>query len=166
MYEALFSTYVSFISVGVDDNITRVSAKGFLLDASSLKRYRQRMRLTNENPRPSIPRQVRHDRHIQTSFTDHERRARDAFEQHPSGPELPTVSFEICFVWGPVPFNFFMFQFFTLWLEFNDRSIFVNIDIGTERCLYIRHVVCNCTRYVSQFHHVGPVHERPASPLL
>ena len=99
--------------MGVDNNISRVSAKGVLLDdASSLKRYRQRMRLTNENPRPSIPRQVRHDRHTQTSFTDHERRARDAFEQHPPGRELPTVSFEICVVWGSVPFNFFMFQFF------------------------------------------------------
>ena len=36
------------------------------------------------------------------SFTDHERRARDAFQQHTPGRELPTVSFEICVPVGAV----------------------------------------------------------------
>ena len=49
MYEALFCTYVSFVSVGVDNYISQVSAKGFFPDdASSVKRYRQRMRLTTK----------------------------------------------------------------------------------------------------------------------
>ena len=156
----------------------------------------------NENPRPSIPRQGRHDRRTQTSFTNHERRARDAFQQQPRWRELPTVRalkyascgarclsiFHVsvfhstrttwiaavnntstqpglaeytnhflhpccrrfmpmrlgravkmcsdvavlCAAVSSMFFLLFHFHFFTLWLEFNDRSIF---DISTRTLL-------------------------------
>ena len=38
-------------------------------------------------------------------------------------------------------FMFFMFYFITIRLECNDRSILILVH---ERCLYLRHVVCNC----------------------
>ena len=54
-----------------------------------------------------------------------------------------------------------MFHFFTLRLEFNDRS---TVDISTRTLLIF--TSRRVQLYVSHFHHVSPVHERPASLLL